>query len=77
MYATGQGTTRDDTVAIAWYQLAADQGDAQAQYNLGVMIANGQGKRFLEERAKKIEKKLEASREQAEMNRLLKATGKG
>jgi hypothetical protein len=35
------------------------------------------GKRFLEERAKKIEKKLEASREQAEMNRLLKATGKG
>jgi TPR repeat protein len=43
MYATGQGTTRDDTVAIAWYQLAADQGDAQAQYNLGVMIANGLG----------------------------------
>ena len=35
------------------------------------------GKRFLEERAKKIEKKLKAVREQAESNRLLKATGKG
>lgn len=35
------------------------------------------GRRFLEERAKKIEKKLEASRQQADMNRLLTATGKG
>ncbi len=35
------------------------------------------GRRFLEERAKKIEKKLESSRQQADMNRLLTATGKG
>lgn len=30
-------------MALAWYQLAADQGDAQAQFNLGVMIAKGRG----------------------------------
>ena len=29
--------------AVKWYRLAADQGDASAQYNLGVMYANGQG----------------------------------
>ena len=29
--------------ALKWYRLAADQGDAGAQNNLGVMYANGQG----------------------------------
>ena len=28
---------------MKWYRLAADQGDAGAQYNLGVMYDNGQG----------------------------------
>ena len=29
--------------AVKWFRLAADQGDASAQYNLGVMYAKGQG----------------------------------
>ena len=29
--------------AMKWYWLAADQGDADAQYNLGVMYVTGQG----------------------------------
>ena len=28
---------------MRWYRLAADQGDAKAQYNLGVMYALGEG----------------------------------
>jgi TPR repeat protein len=28
---------------LHWYQKAADQGQAKAQYNLGVMYANGKG----------------------------------
>jgi hypothetical protein len=43
MYANGQGVCRDDIMAAAWYRLAADQGDASAQNNLGIMYANGQG----------------------------------
>ncbi len=30
-------------VAVAWYRRAAEQGDARAQYNLGVMYAEGLG----------------------------------
>ena len=29
--------------AARWYRLAADQGDADAQFNLGAMYAEGQG----------------------------------
>jgi len=32
-----------DTEAVKWYQLAADQGYAKAQTNLGVAYANGEG----------------------------------
>jgi TPR repeat protein len=28
---------------VKWYRLAADQGDADAQYNLGVCYAKGEG----------------------------------
>ena len=28
---------------MKWYRLAAEQGDADAQYNLGVMYGKGQG----------------------------------
>lgn len=34
---------QDYAEAAKWYRLAADQGDAQAQYNLGVMYDLGQG----------------------------------
>jgi hypothetical protein len=34
---------QDYAKAVAWYQKAADQGDAQAQNNLGAMYRAGQG----------------------------------
>ena len=43
MYATGRGVPKDDAKAVKWYRLAADQGYARAQYNLGVMYATGRG----------------------------------
>jgi TPR repeat protein len=43
MYANGQGVPKDDKEAMKWYRLAADQGYASAQNNLGLMYANGQG----------------------------------
>ena len=30
-------------ILLPWYRLAADQGDAGAQFNLGIMYANGEG----------------------------------
>jgi hypothetical protein len=43
MYAKGQGVAQDYAEAVRWYLMAADQGDAPAQNNLGFMYANGQG----------------------------------
>jgi TPR repeat protein len=43
MYANGQGVPQDDTQAAAWYRKAADQGNATAQTNFGIMYAKGQG----------------------------------
>ena len=43
MYAEGQGAARDYAKAVQWYQRAAEQGDAAAQYNLGMVYAQGQG----------------------------------
>ena len=43
MYDHGRGVAQDDSAAMKWYRMAADQGDANAQYNLGVMYQNGQG----------------------------------
>jgi uncharacterized protein len=37
MYDNGLGVPRDDAQTIFWYGKAAEQGDARAQYNLGVM----------------------------------------
>ena len=39
----GKGVEQDLKEAAKWYQKAADQGDADAQYNLGVMYDNGDG----------------------------------
>ena len=38
-----EGVPQNYAEALKWYRLAADQGDASAQYNLGVMYDNGQG----------------------------------
>ena len=39
----GQGAPQDYTEALQWFRSAADQGNADAQYNLGVMYDEGQG----------------------------------
>ena len=43
MYANGEGVPKDDKTAVKWWKLAAEQGDASAQYYLGVMYDKGQG----------------------------------
>jgi TPR repeat protein len=43
MYDTGAGVPEDDAEAVKWYRLAADQGNAKAQYNLGFMYDTGGG----------------------------------
>ena len=43
MYAKGQGVAQNYQEAVKWYRLAAEQGNASAQFNLGVMYANGRG----------------------------------
>ena len=35
--------SQDYTEAAKWYRLAAEQGDPQAQYNLGLAYAKGEG----------------------------------
>ena len=42
MYAKGEGVPQDDPEAVRWYRLAAEQGQADAQYGLGV-YATGRG----------------------------------
>ena len=43
MYDNGEGVPEDDTEAVTWYRKAAEQGDADAQFNLGRMYADGEG----------------------------------
>ena len=43
MYNNGRGVPQDDKTAVKWWTLAAEQGDASAQNNLGVMYNNGRG----------------------------------
>lgn len=45
MYAEGQGVRQDYVEAVKWFRQAADQGLAQAQYNLGAMYYKGRGVR--------------------------------
>ncbi|MBT5846769.1 MAG: sel1 repeat family protein [Verrucomicrobiales bacterium] len=42
-YDNGEGLEQDFKEAVKRYQKAADQGDAEAQMNLGGMYENGQG----------------------------------
>ncbi len=43
MYANGQGVLQDYEEAVRWFRKAAEQGNAVAQNNLGVMYAAGRG----------------------------------
>ena len=38
-----EGLPQDDAESVRWYRLAAEQGNACAQYNLGVRYATGRG----------------------------------
>ena len=42
-YVTGQGVLKDDGEGLRWFKAAADQGHADAQYDLGTMYETGQG----------------------------------
>lgn len=42
-YGNGNGTAQNYTKAIYWYYKAAQQGYAQAQFNLGLFYENGWG----------------------------------
>ena len=39
LYRKGEGVSKDLVKAVAWYQKAADQGNADSQYNLGLHYA--------------------------------------
>ena len=43
MYENGKGVAKDNNEAVKWYQLAADQGHADAQKHLGFMHDAGKG----------------------------------
>ena len=43
MYDIGLGVGVDYVETLKWYRLAAAQGFADAQYNLGLMYSKGQG----------------------------------
>ena len=43
MYANGQGVPQDYTQAVAWYRQAAEQGDSEAQFQLGIVYTLGKG----------------------------------
>ena len=43
MYYNGKGVPQDYKTAVKWYTLAAEQGNAYAQNNLGTMYYQGEG----------------------------------
>ena len=43
MYRQGTGVPKDYKEAVKWYRLSVKQGNADAQYNLGVMYFKGTG----------------------------------
>jgi uncharacterized protein len=43
MYRIGDGVPKNATKAAEWFKKAAAQGDADAQFNLGVMYNTGEG----------------------------------
>ena len=45
MYKNSEGVRQDYAKALEWYTKAANQGVAEAQFNLGLMYENGEGVR--------------------------------
>ena len=42
MYGNGKGVPQDYAEAVKWYRKAAEQGDALAQVNMGIVYHKGQ-----------------------------------
>ena len=42
-YRDGIGVDKDMKEAVKWYRKAAEQGEAEAQYQLGISLLNGKG----------------------------------
>jgi TPR repeat protein len=42
-YGLGEGVPQSDAEALMWFRMAADQGDPEAQYNVGNCYADGKG----------------------------------
>jgi TPR repeat protein len=79
MYTEGKGVTRDDKVALMWFQRAAEQGDVSAQYEAGVSYATGAGPAKNDaEAAKWFRRAAEQGMPYAQLNLgLLYASGRG
>lgn len=43
MYANGQNVPQDDTEAVRWFHMAADQGEGDSQSDLGILYMTGRG----------------------------------
>jgi len=43
LFSYGKGVTQNKSMAAKWYTKAAEQGDANAQYNIGVAYQYGAG----------------------------------
>jgi len=43
MYYSGEGVEMDKRKAFNYFELAADQGNPHAQFNLGIMYYSGEG----------------------------------
>ena len=43
MHTTGDGVPHDYVKAVAWNRKAAEQGDSEAQFNLGCLYVDGNG----------------------------------
>ena len=51
------GVEKNDVKAMHWFEMAADKGYADAQYNLGMMYKNGQGVKQSDDNAMQLFKK--------------------
>ena len=43
MYVAGEGVAEDGAEAVKWHRRGAEQGHAEAQFNLGIMYTSGEG----------------------------------
>ena len=43
MYLKGKGVAQDKSMAMNWYRKAAEQGNINVQYNIGVLYEQGKG----------------------------------